>query len=634
MVLFLTEAQERLATPPARAVELTVAKNRHGDTADIPHRGSEFGAFLSIKPCIPLSQELEEVLVLVSQMQPHESLSRDGEHRNPHAVVEHPACRRVLDALAFLVRKGGRRLLQDRADAVCEGRIDESTPRHHPQQGHEALGFFERARGGQKLWGFEEAQPAFRPGVPFVSIEHGWGGELVLVQCVRREEQTAVLVHTGLVVREPRRQGARAMGDHLVGLGAQAWAPALPIRRRGGDGTVREQRGVHLVGNTCQGLSGLCFTGQSHAAQRLEGLDCVGTLLPPRRVDRARSLRLARLSVDEHPTLRDTPRARGHAVRARALRARRHRVGMGLSQDGLGFVEGHWNAGDPRAAGLGQLVQILGALESPVGSEIGGGGSGVELRHVVPEDLAERCAIMTMATQGRPPHRDTGGVLHHSLHHHLVEVRALSPTRALGAVHDLCVRSLRAVLPAIDMNTRRIQRAERARQPPTRGRCGGHEAGEFRHPKSGEGIEGAPEGGIVEMAGPNAGGNEARARLMLEKMGDEGALVVEKAEAVEHHGFDGMAGSHHPPFRVLLGGAIDDCSDAECFTHARDQTQVLEDLCAVRLRLGRDVRAIRVSHSLLLCRGIVSASKNYSITREGCGMAAGCSLEAIDMTVQ
>ena len=35
MVLFLTEAQERMATPPARAVELTVAKNRHGDTGKV-----------------------------------------------------------------------------------------------------------------------------------------------------------------------------------------------------------------------------------------------------------------------------------------------------------------------------------------------------------------------------------------------------------------------------------------------------------------------------------------------------------------------------------------------------------------------------------------------------------------------
>jgi replicative DNA helicase len=36
VVLFLTEAQERGATPPARAVELTVAKNRHGDTGKLP----------------------------------------------------------------------------------------------------------------------------------------------------------------------------------------------------------------------------------------------------------------------------------------------------------------------------------------------------------------------------------------------------------------------------------------------------------------------------------------------------------------------------------------------------------------------------------------------------------------------
>jgi replicative DNA helicase len=35
VVLFLTEAQERCAAPPARAVELTVAKNRHGDTGKI-----------------------------------------------------------------------------------------------------------------------------------------------------------------------------------------------------------------------------------------------------------------------------------------------------------------------------------------------------------------------------------------------------------------------------------------------------------------------------------------------------------------------------------------------------------------------------------------------------------------------
>jgi replicative DNA helicase len=35
VVLFLTEAQERFATPRARAVELTVAKNRHGETGKV-----------------------------------------------------------------------------------------------------------------------------------------------------------------------------------------------------------------------------------------------------------------------------------------------------------------------------------------------------------------------------------------------------------------------------------------------------------------------------------------------------------------------------------------------------------------------------------------------------------------------
>jgi hypothetical protein len=48
--------------------------------SDIPHRGPDFGEFLSIKPCIPLAQELEEVLVLVGQIQHYESLSRNVEH--------------------------------------------------------------------------------------------------------------------------------------------------------------------------------------------------------------------------------------------------------------------------------------------------------------------------------------------------------------------------------------------------------------------------------------------------------------------------------------------------------------------------------------------------------------------------
>ena len=82
-----------------------------------------------------------------------------------------------------------------------------------------------------------------------------------------------MLVNTRLVVREPRRQGAGDMVDDLVRLGARAWAPPLPILGRGGDGTVSEKRGLHVVGKTRQGLSGIRFTGKGRAAQRLEGFD-------------------------------------------------------------------------------------------------------------------------------------------------------------------------------------------------------------------------------------------------------------------------------------------------------------------------------------------------------------------------
>jgi len=84
----------------------------------IPHREPDLDAFLSIKPSIPLSQELEQVLVLVGQIENHEALSWDVEHMNPHEVMEHPACGRVLDALAFLVRKGRPVVLERIADAV------------------------------------------------------------------------------------------------------------------------------------------------------------------------------------------------------------------------------------------------------------------------------------------------------------------------------------------------------------------------------------------------------------------------------------------------------------------------------------------------------------------------------------
>jgi hypothetical protein len=353
----------------------------------------------------------------------------------------------------------------------------------------------------------------------------------------------------------------------------------------------------------------------------LADLDGAVTLLAPLLGDGPLGRRPARRGRAEDPAWRDATLARWHPMRALALRARRHALGIGLGQDGLGCGQGCWNAGDPREAGRGPLVPIRGARESTVGHERGGGGSGVELRHGVTEDLAERCAILTMATPGLPQPRDTGLRLHHSCQPHLGEGRAMSPTSALGEVHDRCVRRRRAVIAAIDMQTRRVGRAARAPQPQPRGRCGGNEAVECRHPQGVEGIEAAPEGVILAMAGLHAWGNETCERLMLETMRAAGALVGEKAQTVAHHGLDRMASGHKPRFRVLRGGSSNDCRDPEFCKHARDQPQGISDRCAVRLRLEREGRAIRVSHNLLLGRGMVAAPKNYAMTRAWCGIA-------------
>ena len=85
---------------------------------DIPYRGPNFGEFLSVKPFIPLSQELQQMLVLVGQIEHEEPVPRDEEHMNPHKVVEDPPRGGMRDALAFLVGKGGFVILECLADTV------------------------------------------------------------------------------------------------------------------------------------------------------------------------------------------------------------------------------------------------------------------------------------------------------------------------------------------------------------------------------------------------------------------------------------------------------------------------------------------------------------------------------------
>src|SRR5215813_13256112 len=99
--------------------------------------------FLSVKPHIPLAQELQQVQVLVGQIEHEEPLPRNVEHMNPHKVVEDPPCGGGLYGFAFLVRKGGLVLRERVTNAILSGRIDKQTDRHDHQQSHNTFGFFE-----------------------------------------------------------------------------------------------------------------------------------------------------------------------------------------------------------------------------------------------------------------------------------------------------------------------------------------------------------------------------------------------------------------------------------------------------------------------------------------------------------
>jgi len=86
----------------------------------------------------------------------------------------------------------------------------------------------------------------------------------------------------------------------------------------------------------------------------------------------ASGLRLTGLRGDEKPTLLDTPIGRRQRVIAIALRPRRHGVWSRLGQGGLGVAQRRGNAGHPFDLRLGEVLEVLVALEGTIGHQVRG----------------------------------------------------------------------------------------------------------------------------------------------------------------------------------------------------------------------------------------------------------------------
>lgn len=69
---------------------------------------------------------------------------------NTDEILEHPARRGMRGRLTGLMGKGLPLSWQLLTKAVFQGRLDQQTQRHHPPQGHDALGGFKVERGGQE----------------------------------------------------------------------------------------------------------------------------------------------------------------------------------------------------------------------------------------------------------------------------------------------------------------------------------------------------------------------------------------------------------------------------------------------------------------------------------------------------
>jgi hypothetical protein len=165
--------------------------------------------------------------------------------------------------------------------------------------------------------------------LPFRAVEYRLGGSLPLVQFVRREDKTALLVDASATVSEPRRQGSGKMVDDRVGLCPWAWASALPIEWRRVDGAVVEQGSLQICHKMCECLLGSCCTGKRGPAQRLAGFAFLVTLLASLLITRTLGLRLAMFRGDEDPAWRYPTITRGDDRIAIAPREERHRLGHG-----------------------------------------------------------------------------------------------------------------------------------------------------------------------------------------------------------------------------------------------------------------------------------------------------------------
>lgn len=342
-----------------------------------------------------------------------------------------------------------------------------------------------------------------------------------------------------------------------------------------------------------KGLLRVGGTGTGRTAQFFECFDCLLTLLAQVRVDRMLGLRLAMLGAEAPPALRHPTRGGRHDTIAITVQQGGHRVRVRLGEGGVRVAHGRGAPGDPLHASPRELLQIILTIEGTISHQRGGAGGRLHLRNGCLDDLAELGPITALAAQWWHAHGKPRVRLDHSGQHDWLAVGPMLPTIAARAVHDLCVGGIVAVVAAIDMATGAIEMREARDTPQTLGGRGRNETVECGNAIIIARISRPAEGVIMEMLRfDHQGGQESRGRFVLEQPLHPRAVLVHTAEAVQDHGFDGIARGHDPRCWLVSGRAVHDLTYAEGIEHTRDKAPMVEELTP-----------IGVWHGVLLSRG-------------------------------
>jgi hypothetical protein len=471
--------------------------------------------------------------MLVIELQHKGSRARHVQERDADTVLKHPAGRGVLAWLPLLGGNRGLGRFEGVPEAVLQSGIATQAHGHDPQERHAPLRFLESARRRAKARRLQQPEAplgVLRPCVPCEEFQRRQGRA---VKVVGREHDPALLRHQGVTNRPGR--GHRP-GD-------------LVDQRVGGRGLPRP-------------------------TPLLEGFGFCGARFQPGLIDRALRLGAAACGGNHDPAWGNAAVVGREELRAIPLHRRAQGLRVGLGQRVLGFGQRGRDAGDPLAARLGDLLEVRCPLQGPVCDEGGQARRGLPVGHGVGNHRPESARRAGSATEWLQQPGDARLVFHDQGAQHWIPVRALLAAVALGAREDRFVGLRPPVVAASNMQARALQMDTAGCYPEAWGSGGRNERREFCNPMGVAGLQGAPQRVSSAVRGVKAGGNEPLGWFVLKKPGPAVQWLVHNPQAVEHHGFDGVAKGDEPRRRVVRSRSVNDLTKATFVKHPRDEAEM------------------------------------------------------------